>query len=79
MNIELYITPTKADTWIAATAKSPYFCFEAGSREGVIELASQAARFYSANQDAIARVRSDKEREDIIPILNKSQKELVTV
>ena len=79
MNVEIHVTPTSAQTWVAATATSPYFCFEADSRDAVVAIAKRAIGFYARNHDAILRVRSERERPNITPIPNKSHKELVAV
>ncbi len=79
MVIEIHIAPTSAKTWVAATASSPYFCFEADSQEAALDLAKHAVRFYGSNSEAIVRVKSRRERPDIIPIPEKSSKELVAV
>jgi predicted RNase H-like HicB family nuclease len=36
----------KGSTWIAATGRSPYFCFVAESREAVLAKARGALEFY---------------------------------
>jgi len=79
MNIEIHVAPTNLGTWIAATAESPYFCFEADSREAVVEIAKSAVRFYGNNYDAISRVKSERGRPDITPIPDRAIKELVAV
>jgi hypothetical protein len=79
MNIEIHVAPTSAKTWIAATASSPYFCFEADSRDAVIAIVKRALRFYAQNLEAIIRVRSERERPDITPIQNEAHRELVAV
>jgi hypothetical protein len=79
MNIEIHVAPTSAKTWIAATASSPYFCFEADSKDAVIAIAKRAVRFYAQNLEAIIRVRSERERPDITPIHNEAHREVVAV
>ena len=79
MNIEIHIAPTSAQTWVAATASSPYFCVEADSEESALALARHAVHFYGNNIEAAIRVKSRKERPDITPIPEEAHRELVAV
>lgn len=45
-NLTIHIGKVAEDRWLAATGRSPYFCFEAPSQEEVKKLAQDGLRFY---------------------------------
>lgn len=44
-------TATDGQSWIAATASSPFFCLEAESERDALALAARALQFYSASHE----------------------------
>ena len=66
-DISIYLAETEHGTFLAATNKSPYFCFEAETEGAIIALVTNALRFYHANINV--RVTSTTQRPTVTRFL----------
>lgn len=74
-DIFIYTKEIGPQQWIAATAVAPYFCFEADSREQVLDIAKRALRFYETHEHSLrVQVQAIREREKAIPAFSKKDK-----
>jgi hypothetical protein len=46
-DLTVYTTQAKDNTWLAATNRAPFFCFEATTEKGALAIARAALRFYT--------------------------------
>ena len=71
----LYTKEISPGRWVAATAVTPYFCFEAESRDALVEIVRRALAFYEGAIDRLeTAIQTSREREKATPTFSQKDK-----